>query len=44
MQVQTEKLVKKLNPKFNKKASTFCNYEQREYDFDKLEKKLLGWD
>lgn len=23
---------------------TFTNYEQREYDYDALEKKLLGWD
>jgi len=23
---------------------SFNNYEQREYDFDKLERKLLGWD
>ena len=26
------------------KVSTFNNYEQRPYDFDELEKKLLGWD
>jgi plasmid replication initiation protein len=26
------------------KVSTFNNYEQRTYDFDELEKKLLGWD
>lgn len=25
------------------KASTFNNYEQRRYDFDKLERQLLGW-
>lgn len=29
----------------NKKSSdTFSNYEQRQYDFQELEKKLLGWD
>ena len=28
----------------NKKTSGFTDYEQREYDFDDLEKKLLGWD
>lgn len=27
----------------DKKESSFNNYEQREYDFDNLEKKLLGW-
>mgnify|MGYP001010096587 CR=1 FL=1 len=26
------------------KIDNFNNYEQREYDFDKLENKLLGWD
>ncbi len=29
---------------FNNKNSTFNNFEQREYDFDALERKLLGWD
>lgn len=28
----------------NKTKGTFNDYEQRDYDFDKLEKKLLGWD
>jgi DnaD/phage-associated family protein len=28
----------------NGKKSTFCDYDQRQYDFDELEKKLLGWD
>lgn len=28
----------------NKKPSTFNNFEQRTYDFEDLEKKLLGWD
>lgn len=27
-----------------KEPSAFNNYEQRKYDFDDLEKKLLGWD
>ncbi|MBL4937742.1 replication initiation protein [Clostridium sp. YIM B02515] len=31
-------------PKGKKKASTFNNFEQRKYDFDSLEKKLLGWE
>ncbi|MBU3155244.1 helix-turn-helix domain-containing protein [Clostridium estertheticum] len=49
MQVKTEKLVNKLKskftkPKYAKKRSAFNDYEQREYDFDELEKKLLGWD
>lgn len=26
------------------KKSNFANFTQREYDFDKLEKQLLGWD
>lgn len=26
------------------KASNFNNFEQREYDYEELEKKLLGWD
>lgn len=30
-------------PKGKLKISTFNNYEQRTYDFDKLEKQLLGW-
>ncbi len=28
----------------NKKPLRFSNYEQRDYDYDSLEKKLLGWD
>ncbi|MEA4827277.1 DnaD domain protein [Clostridium sp. JNZ J1-5] len=28
----------------NGKNDSFNNYEQRSYDFDELEKKLLGWD
>ncbi|GCD12384.1 replication initiation protein [Clostridium tagluense] len=31
-------------PKGKHKVSTFNDYEQRAYDFDELEKKLLGWD
>jgi predicted phage replisome organizer len=30
--------------KVNGKPSTFNNFQQREYDYDSLEKKLLGWD
>jgi plasmid replication initiation protein len=28
----------------NSRTGSFNDYEQRTYDFDKLEKKLLGWD
>lgn len=28
----------------NNKSSNFANFTQREYDYDKLEKQLLGWD
>jgi plasmid replication initiation protein len=31
-------------PKRKTKTDTFNNFEQRTYDFDKLEKKLLGWE
>ncbi|MCB2300236.1 DnaD domain-containing protein [Clostridium tagluense] len=27
----------------NIKKGTFCDYDQRQYDFDELERKLLGW-
>lgn len=37
-----KKNTKKSNPKFKK--DSFTDYEQREYDFEDLEKKLLGWD
>ncbi|HEY5535229.1 MAG TPA: replication initiation protein [Ignavibacteria bacterium] len=30
-------------PKRKTKTGTFNNYDQRDYDFDDLEKKLLGW-
>jgi hypothetical protein len=29
---------------YKKAKGSFNDYEQREYDFDDLEKKLLGWD
>jgi DnaD/phage-associated family protein len=29
--------------KGNRKNSTFCDYDQRQYDFHELEKKLLSW-
>lgn len=29
---------------YNNKSSTFNNFEQRDYDFEDLERKLLGWD
>jgi plasmid replication initiation protein len=31
------------NPKGNNKKTNFNDYEQRSYDYDDLEKKLLGW-
>ena len=31
-------------PKSKIKNGDFNNYEQRDYDFDELERKLLGWD
>ena len=31
-------------PKDKTKVGSFNDYEQRDYDFDALEKKLLGWD
>jgi plasmid replication initiation protein len=31
-------------PQGNIKVGEFNGYEQRSYDFDKLEKELLGWD
>ena len=34
----------KKNNNFKTKIDNFNNYEQRDYDFDALEKKLLGWD
>lgn len=34
---------KNSSPNGNRKKSTFCDYDQRQYDFDELEKKLLGW-
>jgi DnaD/phage-associated family protein len=41
----------KLKPNFkknkyngNNKNDSFNNYEQRSYDYEDLEKKLLGWD
>lgn len=38
-------IVKSFNkPKSNIKKDNFNNFEQRQYDFDDLEKKLLGWD
>ncbi|MBX4272203.1 replication initiation protein [Clostridium estertheticum] len=37
-------IVKGFNePQANIQESNFTNYEQRTYDFDSLEKKLLGW-
>lgn len=40
--VQTGKKTSNYNS--NTKQSTFNNFEQRSYNFDELEKKLLGWE
>lgn len=32
------------NKDYSKKVSSFNDYEQRDYNFDELEKKLFGWD
>jgi DnaD/phage-associated family protein len=34
---------KNSSPNGNSKKGTFCDYDQRQYDFDELERKLLGW-
>ena len=34
---------KKNFDKPKKEVSTFANFTQRKYDYDKLEKQLLGW-
>lgn len=34
----------KKNNNFKPSTDNFNNFEQREYDYDSLEKKLLGWD
>lgn len=39
----SKKATKKTN-NFKAKVDSFNSYEQRDYDFDALEKKLLGWD
>jgi plasmid replication initiation protein len=31
-------------PKYNAPKNKFNDYEQRDYDYGELEKKLLGWD
>jgi DnaD/phage-associated family protein len=40
----TKKSNYKYNSNKNKNKSNFTNYEQRDYNFNELEKKLLGWD
>lgn len=42
--VKDKKKSVKKNNKFKAKVDSFNGYEQRDYDFDALEKKLLGWD
>lgn len=34
----------KVQTNYKGKGSTFNNFEQRNYDFDKLERQLLGWE
>ena len=34
----------KLSNSYNAKKNTTANFTQRKYDYDKLEKQLLGWD
>lgn len=34
----------KLSNSYNAKKNTGANFTQRKYDYDKLEKQLLGWD
>ena len=45
---QAERYVKSRSEKHNfvksKPADTFNDYKQRSYDYDELEKRLLGWD
>ena len=31
-------------PKGKEKGGSFNDYEQRDYDFNELERQLLGWD
>lgn len=40
---KSEKVKKVVKNVFNK-SQKFNNYKQREYDYDKLENELLGWD
>ena len=43
---QVKSTISKVKNTYNnsKKKNKFKSYEQREYDFEDLEKKLLGWD
>jgi DNA replication protein DnaD len=41
---RTKQLNKRVeNKDYSKNKGSFNDYEQRTYDFDELEKKLLGW-
>ncbi|MPQ44340.1 replication initiation protein [Clostridium tarantellae] len=42
--VITEEPKKRNESQGSKKTLNFTNYSQREYDYDSLEKQLLGWD
>lgn len=44
IQIQKDKRQHQQKKYNNGKSSTFNNYEQRTYDFDDLERKLLGWE
>ena len=33
-----------IEPKKNTAKTKFNNFNERDYDYDELEKKLLGWD
>jgi DNA replication protein DnaD len=43
IQMQKEKREQQ-QKNYNNKPSTFNNFKQRNYDFEDLEKKLLGWE
>lgn len=43
-ELMTRPRTKKIATKDKTKKSNFNSYQQRTYDFDELERKLLGWD
>jgi len=40
---QVKETISKVKSTYNKKKNKFHNYNQRDYDMEELEKKLLGW-